>query len=198
MKYLLWILAIGMVAPAQAQLTAGFSSSANLLVCDSTCINFTDLTTGGTPTSWQWSFPGANPSSSTDQHPANICYDLTGVYDVTLIVSDGVDSDTLELTAYIVQACVRQNGFFIPTAFSPNGDGSNEVLYVRGNNISRLQFVVYDRWGAKMFESTDPGRGWDGNFNGEKAAAGVYSYVAVITFADGNSEKLAGQTTLIR
>ena len=198
MKYLLCILALGMAVPAQAQLTASFSASANLLDCNTSCVDFSDSTTGGTPISWQWSFPGANPSSSSVQNPTNICYDNTGVYDVTLIVSDGIDSDTLELTAYIIQSCVRPNGLFVPTAFSPNGDGSNEVLYVRGNNITRMQFVVYDRWGAKMFESTDPGRGWDGNHNGEKAASGVYSFVAVITYADGASEQLAGQTTLIR
>jgi PKD repeat protein len=57
------------------------------------CINFQDQSTGD-PTSWDWTFDGASTPTSTDQNPTNICYDNAGVYDVTLEVSDGTDTDT--------------------------------------------------------------------------------------------------------
>jgi PKD repeat protein len=83
----------------------GASPSSNFLasdttICEQFCIDFTDQSANN-PTSWQWSFPGGNPSSSTDQNPVNICYATSGIYDVTLIASNAVGSDTLVLAGYI-------------------------------------------------------------------------------------------------
>lgn len=84
--------------------TAGFSTP-NQNFCDSTCISFTDNSTGA-PTSYLWTFTGATPSSSTVQNPSNICYNLPGVYDVQLIVGNAVGFDTLLLPSYItVNSC---------------------------------------------------------------------------------------------
>lgn len=63
-------------------------------------VNFTDLTTGS-PTSWNWTFPGGAPGTGTAQNPTNIVYNAVGDYDVTLIVNDGVNSDTLTKPNYI-------------------------------------------------------------------------------------------------
>jgi len=68
-------------------------------ICPGTCTDFTNLSTGAS--SYQWSFPGGNPSVSTDANPANICYNTTGNYSVTLISSNGIISDTLTLSNYI-------------------------------------------------------------------------------------------------
>jgi hypothetical protein len=75
-----------------------FASDTDL--CEKFCIDFFDSSSNN-PTSWQWSFPGGSPSSSTDQNPTFICYDLPGVYDVTLITTNANGSDTLTLTDYI-------------------------------------------------------------------------------------------------
>ena len=69
-------------------------------ICEKFCINFFDSSPNN-PTSWQWIFPGGAPSSSTDQNPANICYDVPGVYDVTLITTNANGTDTLTLHNYI-------------------------------------------------------------------------------------------------
>jgi len=79
---------------------ANFTAS-DTMICEDSCINFTDLSTG-TPTSWQWSFPGAIPSTATSQNPTNICYDTAGTYDVTLIAANTNGSDTLTKILYIV------------------------------------------------------------------------------------------------
>jgi PKD repeat protein len=74
--------------------------SANRNVCVNTAVSFTDQTTGATPTSWQWSFPGGTPSSSTQQNPS-VTYATAGVYPVSLTVSDGSNVSTYSDTAYI-------------------------------------------------------------------------------------------------
>ncbi|HYV90569.1 MAG TPA: PKD domain-containing protein [Chitinophagales bacterium] len=68
--------------------------------CEVSCINFTDVSTNN-PTSWQWYFPGAIPSSSTDQNPSNVCYDTAGTYDVTLIVANAFGADTIVMTSFV-------------------------------------------------------------------------------------------------
>jgi PKD repeat protein len=95
-------------------LVAGFYSSDTVL-CKGSCINF--ISTAQNATSHQWSFPGATPASSTQQNPTNICYPTSGNYDVTLIVSDGNDFDTLTITSYI-QVAVPPT----PPVFTQNGD----------------------------------------------------------------------------
>jgi gliding motility-associated-like protein len=52
----------------------------------------------------------------------------------------------------------------VPNAFTPNNDGNNDILKVRGRWISKLQFVVYNRWGQEMFTTTDLNNGWNGVF----------------------------------
>ncbi len=78
---------------------AAFSASA-VTFCQESCIDFTDSTTNN-PTAWQWFFPGALPDTSTMQHPMQICYSDTGIFDVTLIVTNGQGMDTLVKTGYI-------------------------------------------------------------------------------------------------
>ncbi|MBL0054209.1 MAG: T9SS type A sorting domain-containing protein [Bacteroidetes bacterium] len=75
-------------------------SSSDTIFCEKQCIDFTDLSTNN-PTSWQWNFAGASPSTSTDQNPAGICYNNYGSFDVTLIACNSAGCDTLLLTGFI-------------------------------------------------------------------------------------------------
>ena len=95
-------------------LVAGFSSSDTVL-CKGSCINFTS--TSQNATSYQWSFPGAVPASSTQPNPGNICYSISGNYDVTLIVSNGITYDTLTITNFIQVAPAP-----VTPTFTQNGD----------------------------------------------------------------------------
>jgi len=78
---------------------ANFVAS-NTLPCTGTGVNFSDASAGN-PTSWQWSFSGGSPASSTQQNPQGIIYNTPGMYDVTLTVSDGTTTSTLTRQAYI-------------------------------------------------------------------------------------------------
>lgn len=86
----------------------------------------------------------------------------------------------------------------LPTGFSPNGDGINDVLYVRGQGITTLELQLYNRWGQLIFETTDQKKGWDGTFNGQPQPMDAYAYVLKALLIDGVSKLLKGNVTLIR
>lgn len=88
------------VAPCGSLSSISSFAASDTDVCEKFCVDFTDQSTNS-PTSWQWSFQGGTPSTSTDQNPTNICYQTPGVFDVTLITSNSGGSDTLTLPGYI-------------------------------------------------------------------------------------------------
>jgi gliding motility-associated-like protein len=92
-----------------------------------------------------------------------------------------------------------------PGGFTPNGDGTNDVFFIQGDN--RLKsvnvFRVYDRWGESVFIAenvapNDPASGWDGSFKGEKMNSGTYSWYAEVEYIDGFKEIIRGDITLLR
>lgn len=89
-------------------------------------------------------------------------------------------------------------GFGIPNSFSPNGDGVNDVLFVRGSNITRMNFVVYNRYGEEMFSTTDQSKGWDGTKNGRELNAGVFGYYLEVFQLDGTRHEVKGDVTMVR
>jgi gliding motility-associated-like protein len=89
--------------------------------------------------------------------------------------------------------------FFVPSAFTPGtGTGINDVLYVYGNGIKKLKFVVVNRWGEKVFECDNISKGWDGMYKGELQSIGVYSFFAEVEYLNGDKKNKKGSVTLIR
>lgn len=89
-------------------------------------------------------------------------------------------------------------GIGVPQAFSPNGDGQNDVLFVKGFGIVQMKFTVYNRYGQMVFETTDQQIGWDGMFNNKEENPGVFVWVLEYTFITGTGGLISGNTTLIR
>jgi gliding motility-associated-like protein len=87
---------------------------------------------------------------------------------------------------------------YIPNAFSPNGDNYNDVFYIRGNCIDYMEFVIYDRWGEKVFTGNVTTDGWDGRYRGEMMESGVFYYSLKATLYDESILKKHGTITLIR
>ncbi len=87
---------------------------------------------------------------------------------------------------------------FVPNIFSPNSDGQNDILYVRGQGILNFTFMVYDRWGEKVFESTALESGWDGVFRGQEMMPAVFMYVVDVNFKNGSNQVISGDVTLVR
>lgn len=72
---------------------------------------------------------------------------------------------------------VRSSNLEIPSAFTPNGDGINDEFRVKYTSLVSFHGWIYNVWGRKVYEWTDPATGWDGTISGKPAAAGVYIYV---------------------
>ena len=109
------------------------------------------------------------------------------------------DSATLQVNAYY------RSHIALPNAFSPNGDGLNDVFYViAGKDVKQVkQFQVFNRWGQKMFEKTngktnDINFGWNGYYNGQLVAQGTYVYQIVIELLSGELEIHKGNISVIR
>lgn len=93
---------------------------------------------------------------------------------------------------------------FIPNSFSPNGDGMNDIFYVRGRGISAVKsFRIFSRWGQQVFErancsSDDPSCGWDGRFGGALLNPDVYIYYVEVVCNGNETMLLKGNITLLR
>ncbi|HTI93824.1 MAG TPA: T9SS type B sorting domain-containing protein, partial [Puia sp.] len=93
----------------------------------------------------------------------------------------------------------------IPGAFSPNGDGHNDIFYVIGGPLGAVvkDFAVFDRVGRCVFQvhgvaPDDPAFGWDGRISGQAAPIGTYVYEVLITFADKTQQIFKGTVVLVR
>nr|WP_229130381.1 T9SS type B sorting domain-containing protein [Ancylomarina sp. 16SWW S1-10-2] len=86
----------------------------------------------------------------------------------------------------------------LPKAFTPNGDTHNDLIFVIGIDIGKIDLKIYSREGKKVFETTDINQGWDGKYNGQKQAMDNYYYDLDITYTNGVTRKKAGKFALIR
>ena len=87
---------------------------------------------------------------------------------------------------------------FVPTGFSPNNDGKNDALAVRGNFIREMKLEIFDQWGQKVFETTDQSIGWDGTFKNKRLNPAVFVYQLTAICFNEQIHKSKGNITLIR
>jgi gliding motility-associated-like protein len=114
----------------------------------------------------------------------------------TLTVSDSLGCTQFDVvTIYVDVFC---GDVWVPSAFSPNGDGQNDVLYVRGQCIETVEFRVFNRWGECVFKTDDPLVGWDGVWRGVPCENAVFTYTAKGYTIDGNPFDVKGNTSLIK
>jgi len=129
----------------------------------------------------------ANPQATIEQ---------TTIY--TLTVSDGLCSGSDTVLIKVFDSICGAPFVYIPNAFSPNKDGQNDKLYVRGPFIESFVFRVYDRWGELVWETTHLTEGWDGTFRGKLLDPDVYDYYLQATCVGGLENIIKGNVTLIR
>ena len=87
---------------------------------------------------------------------------------------------------------------YVPNAFTPNGDGENDLLFVRGKNITKLYFAIFNRWGQKVFETEQQHIGWDGLYKGMEIDPAVYDYYLKYECEGEKEHFKKGNITLIR
>jgi len=118
---------------------------------------------------------------------------VTTTYTLFVENADGcVANDTVTVIV------LYPNAIDVPNAFSPNGDGHNDFLFVRGYNVSSLIFKVFDRWGHLVFETTDIEIGWDGTLKGKEKEMEVYVWYLDAVLIDQTTVSKKGNVTLVR
>lgn len=125
----------------------------------------------------------------------------TTVYCVTVTDANGC-TDSECITVFVEQTdCSSAGELYLPNAFSPNGDGQNDVLKVYYGNYACLKtfkLIIYNRWGEKVFETSDPAAGWDGKFRGKYPDTAVFTYFLKATLSDSQQINKKGSVSLLR
>jgi gliding motility-associated-like protein len=141
--------------------------------------------------SFNWS-PSTGLNCDTCQSPFAFP-ELTTPYTFTIVDETGCTATLPTLVEVIIDKTI-----YIPTAFTPNGDGTNDVFNVYAKDVSFVEFKVFDRWGEQLFLSTDLAIGWDGTFKGNEMPPAVFVYHVHIEYPDGDKYNKKGSFTLIR
>ncbi len=143
---------------------------------------------------WLWNF--GNGSTSNDPNPT-MQYFAPGVYTVTLTVTDsaGCSNSIVKNNLIIVEEPLK---VFAPNAFSPNGDGINDVFEIKTQLVKEIQITIYDRFGGIVFTSNDVNFQWDGTYNGKACQEGAYAYVIKGKFYNNKPFEQKGSVLIIR
>ena len=155
-------------------------------------IQFENQTIGGFV--YEWDFGDRNLS---DEENPRHTYADPGEYTVTLTAYNEymVCPVSISKTIHIIPDGV----LYIPNAFTPNGDGTNDFFEVKGEGIVSLSLIIYDRWGKEIARLNQPDETWDGRtFSGTAAPEGVYAFVVTAFFNSGAKFNRGGTITIIR
>ncbi len=157
-------------------------------------INFYDQSVSNI-VSWDWDFGGTGVSNQ--QNPEYIFPSDTGTYLIVLTVTNSngcLASTTGELTI------LGEFGIYVPNAFTPDGNGENDIFGPKGFGISEkgYSFRIFDRWGGEMFSSKDMNRGWNGTYKGKLVPVGVYVWRVDFVDVNGKKHNQLGKVSILK
>jgi len=137
-----------------------------------------------------------NPFARYTDQNIRYTFEEYGEYVIKLEVADrtseSISEDTYSFT-------VTESFLDVPNYFSPgDSPGINDEFRVAYKSIVKFRMTIFNRWGVKMYESTDPARGWDGKHKGKYVNTGVYFYVIDALGADGIRHKKGGDINILR
>lgn len=159
-----------------------------------TPITFTNLSSPDA-VRFKWLFGDGDSLITTSRAPIQHEYNATKTYTACLIAynANGCFDDTCMQVSTIVEPALD-----VPNAFTPLSGDANSKIFVRGYGIAKMKFIIWSRWGEKVFESNDKRIGWDGTFKGKMMPMDVYAYTLEVEFSDGAKASKKGDITLIR
>jgi gliding motility-associated-like protein len=143
---------------------------------------------------WEWNFgDSALASGFSSVHT----YQQSGSFLASLVASNTIGCTDTSFREILVRP---EMVLFAANAFSPNGDGKNETFSLSSTSVAGFSIVIFNRWGEKVFVSTNPWEEWNGTFRntGASSPPGVYYWVAEATDEYGNSQAFHGSVTLLR
>lgn len=173
----------------QAKVFAGNDTS--ILINQPLQLNATDVNTSGF-NQYTWT-PSYGLNNSSIQNPLAVISQNT-VYTVIASTPDHCESaDTISIKVFSV------SDIYVPSAFTPNGDGRNDILKAIPIGIKQFRyFAVFNRWGQRVFYTENPGVGWDGIINGRQQDIGTYVWMTAGMDFQGNAIERKGTVILIR
>lgn len=154
-------------------------------------ISFTDLSTPpSTLIGWYWNF--GDTLLSSQQNPTHT-YQNQGQYQIVLVVTDQWGCKDTAKKDIAINLLPQ-----VPTAFTPNGDGVNDQLFVRGGPFEKMHFRVYNNWGELVFETNDQKIGWNGTVSGIEQPMSVFVWVLDVETFNNKTIHKSGDVTLLK
>ncbi len=171
--------------------TAQFVADPPEAILENATIDFSNNSVSSESLVYNWNFDDG--SNSSDKDPIHT-YTATGVYLVNLLATspNGCESETTNEVIIHPDFAV-----YAPSAFTPNGDGMNDVFEVKGVGIKTYNLQVYSRWGELMYESNSLEDEWNGDYKGTLAPSGTYAYTISYTSMLDADFKLQGTVTVM-
>ncbi|MCW3079680.1 PKD domain-containing protein [Segetibacter sp.] len=160
---------------------------------ENTAVQFINSSIGATR--YIWKFGDGDTLLTRSASPVQHIYNETKLYNPCLIAINNAgcpDTACTSLQARIVPL------IDVPNAFTPNGDGINDKVFVRGFGITRMAWKIYNRWGLLVFETIDRTAGWDGTYKGTVQPNEVYHYVLDVEYSDNSKFQKRGDITLLK
>lgn len=145
---------------------------------------------------YEWS-PAYNLSATDIANPVGVYSTEDERIRYTVLVYN--EQNCVDSASVTVRVFKTEPQIFVPTGFTPNGDGQNDVVRPIAVGMTRIEyFRIYNRWGQLVFSTTINGKGWDGRINGKEQGTGVYVWIVKGTDFTGKVVSAKGTVTLIR
>ena len=176
---------------SEPQAIAPFLADQYLDYGDTISLVLDSLWNGQAPFEYLWT-PSFGLSCDDCSNPIAISY-VTSDYTVRVTDSLGCLGST-DFTLFVGEPL----DLYVPNAFTPNGDGQNDVFEVYGVGISQVNLKVYNRWGQEVFQASNNRPQWDGMSKGKMQPPGMYSYLVEVWFLGDHVIKQKGSIALIR
>lgn len=141
-----------------------------------------------------WDVPSSGKTGTT-----HVVSGLSGLDTTGLIVQAlGTRDDCPPVISQRLRSQTLDDQVFFPNMFTPNGNGQDDVFKVYSNVVKTMRLMIFNQWGQKVFETSDPGAGWDGAYKGKPQPVGIYVYVATLRLNDNRTITKKGSLNLIR
>ena len=156
-------------------------------------IRFFNLSTGAVR--YKWIFGDGDEIATTSTASVTHIYNVTNTFQAMLVA---INASGCADTAMRVIAAKVLPLLDVPSAFTPNSDGANDVVMVRGFGIQKMTWKIYNRWGNVVFETNNRLQGWNGKYKGTLQPAEVYHYTLDVEYSDNTRYQKLGDITLLR
>jgi gliding motility-associated-like protein len=177
---------------AYPQVTADFTVNPGVTDEFQRNITFTDQSTGGANI-WNWNF--GNGTTGIVQNPV-VAYQDTGTFIITLVANNQYNCPD---TAFGTVRINPVSTFYVPNAFSPNGDGINDYFGGTGTNIKTYELLIFNRWGNLIYNTDDMLKPWDGRYKGDgQVLIDTYIYQIKTTNVLNEEKIYRGTATIVK